>query len=287
MGHLDLLESRESRVGSCKYQHLSYSSGVETYLIETTTTSSCSAILAPLYAGIDELPPWKPPPKIHSMTAFFASPVCGLVQTFKYKQSSLYTAAVLLNTSRTEAPAAVIFAASRELSDRVELFELLTGHEGPCDQLVRGFMRTGSLKTHEICSIEWCSAREVHWRREPKVSSRRLSKGNSKIFGNLRIIGGWMSRNRATICLNCLPHSPIGLSFLQNLKPRCAGRGCGANDEEGGGFHLQSHYLASIQKLEALKEEGKEQEKRRHKLVGVAVVFPLVPQYHLVTRLHI
>jgi hypothetical protein len=211
------------------------------------------------------------------MTAFFASPVCGLVQTFKYKQSSLYIAAVLLNTPRTEAATAVIFAASRELSDRVELFELLTGHEGPCDQLIRGLLRIGSLEIHEICSIEWCNAREVHWRGEPKVSSWRLSKGNSKIFRDLRIIGGWMSRNRATICLNCLPHSPIGLSFLQNLKSRCAGRGCGADEEEGGGFHLQSPYLTSIQKLEALKEENKEQEKRRHKLVELRSSFLLCP----------
>jgi hypothetical protein len=38
---------------------------------------------------------------------------------------------LLLRIDNTEIPTAVIFAAATEASDGVELFELLTGHEGP------------------------------------------------------------------------------------------------------------------------------------------------------------
>jgi hypothetical protein len=81
------------------------------YLNVTTTTSSSSANIAPLYAGEFEVPVVKPsiisvnkrakkkmgalfekkvlpPPYIHSITAFFGSPTCGLVQTLMLRQSS-------------------------------------------------------------------------------------------------------------------------------------------------------------------------------------------------------
>lgn len=105
-------------------------------------------MLAPLYPGIDELPLLKPPPYIHTNTAFFSSPTCGFVHTFKYKQSSLYTAPVLLKLARTANPTLVTFAASKSACVRFEAEPGLTGHEGPypSTRLVFLHLRIGSKR---------------------------------------------------------------------------------------------------------------------------------------------
>lgn len=76
-----------------------------------------------------ELPELKPPPYSQTKTAFFASPVCGFVQTFRLRQSSLYTPFPLLNKANVCIPTAVTFAAA--IPAAVTLLEPLcrTGHE--------------------------------------------------------------------------------------------------------------------------------------------------------------
>jgi len=84
-----------------------------------------------LYPGIEELPLLKLPPYIHTNTAFFASPVWGFVQTFKFRQSSLYFALLLLNIDNTAIPVAVTFAAAKSAAVGRELEPGWTGHENP------------------------------------------------------------------------------------------------------------------------------------------------------------
>lgn len=100
----------------------------------TTITSSWSAILAPLYIGTVVVPLLKLPPYIQTSTAFFCSPTCGFVQTFKTKQSSLKVVPLgvdpCASTARLDA---VTFAAARTAGGGRDVGEVLgiTGHEFP------------------------------------------------------------------------------------------------------------------------------------------------------------
>lgn len=118
---------------------------------ETTTTSSVSTILAPLYPEYEEAPLLNPPPYIQTSTAFFDSPVCGFVQTFAYRQSSLYFPVESPKISDINIPALVRFAAEISAKEGPEELELLIGQFGPCKFLSVGGPGTKTEKlTYDV-----------------------------------------------------------------------------------------------------------------------------------------
>lgn len=238
---------------------------LNTYLKDTTTTSSCSAILAPLYPGIEELPLLKPPPYIHISTAFFASPVCGFVQIFKYRQSSLYFAPLLLNIDNTAIPAAVTFAAAKSAAVGRELEPDWTGHENPYHNLLAISPGTRLTKTHKTAAIERGSPIESNRRSESQIPNWRLPERYSQVLRDLRVVRCGMSTDRTTARLDRLSNSPVRLSFLDDsgTHTRCCRKG-----KEHEGLHGRYHLPNSIGREETgTREQAKSGEERAPTLV--------------------
>lgn len=146
------------------------------------------------------------------ITAFWLSPVWGLVHTFSVRQSSLVGMPGFVREARNLRPASVIpyFSISSWGKSASKALRLEGMQAGPWEWSGKEYhRRNAGTQTHEVCTIDLVRPIILDRGLETKIPNRRLGVGYPEVLGDALSDRGSVSINGATSCLNCPSNRPV------------------------------------------------------------------------------